>query len=152
VKGTGGDRSRWRPTTRETADHSTPFAVAVTLMDGELTTRSYSDARMRDLATLALMDRIKVTANAEMTRAYPATAQTRIAVATEDGISHAHLQRHPKGNTGNPLSDSELADKFERLYGPLSMGCTVGEALDALWSVDRMEQASRLVDLVRRKS
>src|SRR4029079_6806866 len=82
VKGTGGDSSRWRPTTRETADHSTPFAVAVTLMDGELTTRSYSDERMRDAATLALMDRIEVTADPEMTHAYPASAQTRIAVVT----------------------------------------------------------------------
>lgn len=152
VKATGGDRSRWRPTTRETADHSTPFAVAVTLMDGGLTTRSYSDARMRDPATLALMDRITVTANAEMTLAYPASAQTRIAVATEDGRSHAHLQQYPKGNARNPLSDSELADKFEELYQPLSMGWTVGQALDALWSVDCMERVSRLVDLMRPKS
>ena len=32
----GNDASRWAPTTRETADHSLPYCVAVALIDGEL--------------------------------------------------------------------------------------------------------------------
>ena len=31
----GSEPEKWRPTTRETADHSLPYMLAVTLMDGD---------------------------------------------------------------------------------------------------------------------
>jgi 2-methylcitrate dehydratase len=33
----GSDASRWAPTTRETADHSFPYCIAIALLDGEVT-------------------------------------------------------------------------------------------------------------------
>ena len=38
----GEDVSRWRPETRETADHSLPFVVAMTLMEGRLEVRHFN--------------------------------------------------------------------------------------------------------------
>lgn len=37
----GGEPEKWRPTTRETADHSLPYCVAVALTDGRVTLASF---------------------------------------------------------------------------------------------------------------
>jgi 2-methylcitrate dehydratase len=59
---------------------------------------------------------------------------------------HTHLQRNPKGNASNPLSDAELGDKFVRLYQPWGDEASARRVLDVLLSVDRMPKVSALVD------
>ena len=54
-KKTAEDAEQWAPLTRETADHSMPAAVAVTLLDGALTAQSYSRERFRAPDVLALI-------------------------------------------------------------------------------------------------
>jgi 2-methylcitrate dehydratase len=44
----GGEPEKWNPTSRETADHSLPYMVAVALMDGELTPKQFTNERIRD--------------------------------------------------------------------------------------------------------
>ena len=39
------------PTTRETADHSLPYCVAVALLDGEVGLGQFTDERIADPAT-----------------------------------------------------------------------------------------------------
>ncbi|MEV0225689.1 MmgE/PrpD family protein [Streptomyces sp. NPDC050704] len=56
----GKDPDKWRPATRETADHSLPYTVARALLDGEITTASYSDEAIADPVALDLMKRISV--------------------------------------------------------------------------------------------
>ena len=38
----GKDPEKWRPKTRETADHSLPYCTAVALVDGEITARQFT--------------------------------------------------------------------------------------------------------------
>ncbi len=42
----GTGEHRWNPDTRESADHSNPYTVAATLMDGTITPRSFNDAHL----------------------------------------------------------------------------------------------------------
>ena len=37
----GKDPEKWRPKTRETADHSLPYCTAVALVDGDVTLDSF---------------------------------------------------------------------------------------------------------------
>ena len=57
----GSEPEKWDPQTRETADHSLPYIFARTLVDGPITTRSYTDDKVRDPALRPLMSKIKVT-------------------------------------------------------------------------------------------
>src|SRR6185503_7052852 len=41
----GSEPEKWRPTSRETADHSLPYIVAATLADGEVTQRQFAPER-----------------------------------------------------------------------------------------------------------
>ena len=68
-----GDDQRWAPATRETADHSLPYTIAMALQEGRLESASYADDRLVHPVTRALMKKISVKPADEMTKAYPAT-------------------------------------------------------------------------------
>ena len=54
----GSGAEKWRPTTRETADHSMPYVVAAVLIDGAYTDAIFEPERFGDPRTLELMKKI----------------------------------------------------------------------------------------------
>src|SRR4029079_3309815 len=67
----GGEAEKGHPTSRETADHSLPYCVAVALVDGEVGLVQFAPERIADPALHALMQKIGVVRDAELTAAYP---------------------------------------------------------------------------------
>src|SRR6516225_6102470 len=56
----GKDPEKWRPKTRETADHSLPYCAAVALMDGTVTRAQFDTKRLTDEDLLALVAKVKL--------------------------------------------------------------------------------------------
>src|SRR5207247_5448014 len=67
----GSEPEKWRPTSRETADHSLPYLVAVALADGEVTAKQFAPARLADPQLLALVQRVQVERHKELSALYP---------------------------------------------------------------------------------
>jgi len=65
----GSEPEKWHPTTRETADHSLPYLVAASLLDGEITDRQFTPQRLADPNLLDLVQRVEVHRNAELSAA-----------------------------------------------------------------------------------
>jgi len=110
-------KEKWRPTTRETADHSMPYCVAVALLDGELTTAKFEDACLRRDDVRALMEKIEVAEDIALTAQYPAKVPTRIQVVLRGGQSTQTLMDYPLGHSQNPMSAAQVAVKFTDLCG-----------------------------------
>ena len=144
----GSDPGRWAPTTRETADHSLPYTIAIALQDGRLRSDAYRDERLGDARTKRIMDKVRVSNSAQMTGEFPARAQSRLTIRAADGSLHTHLQENPMGNASNPLSDAGLEDKFIELYAPWGDAQAARRTLDVLWRVDRLDNVNTLVDSV----
>ena len=49
-----GDPDKWEPATRETADHSMPYTVAVALIHGRVAEHHFGDEYLRDPEIRAL--------------------------------------------------------------------------------------------------
>ncbi len=64
--GQGDADEKWDPKTRETADHSFPYMVAVALMDGDVSVDSFSLERIADPALRPLMRKITIEKDAEI--------------------------------------------------------------------------------------
>jgi 2-methylcitrate dehydratase len=111
----GHEPEKWQPTTRETADHSFPYCVAVALKDGEVTLRSFGEKRLRDTALRELMKKIRVVREPDFVERYPAAMPTRITVRTREGKSYTRQKDLPLGHPGNPMSDQEVEAKFRQL-------------------------------------
>lgn len=144
----GNDASRWAPTTRETADHSLPYCVAVALLDGRLVRDSFADERLRDPAVAELMRKVKVNEDAAMTALYPESAPGRVTIRMRSGETHVAEIRYPRGHEMSPMSDAEIEAKFRDLCGGVlgAKGCD--RALQALWQLERMEDAAEVTALL----
>lgn len=146
VKVMGSDPSRWAPTTRETADHSLPFTIAVALSTGKLAAADYLPARLKDAGLKAIMDKVQVARSDAYTSAYPEQAAARITIRTQDGREIAAEQVEPKGHVMNPLSDSELDAKLLNLLPPSLSAQQARRVLDLAWKLDGAESVVPLID------
>ena len=131
----GQDPEKWRPRTRETADHSLPYCTAVALIDGDVSADQFSEARLHDPALLDLVSRTTVVEDPSLTAGYPAGIPNRVTVTLVDGTTLVAEVAFPPGHDKNPLSDADLARKFHRLADP-SVGV---DRADQIW-----ERLSRL--------
>ncbi|MDX2036026.1 MAG: MmgE/PrpD family protein [Isosphaeraceae bacterium] len=111
----GKDPEKWRPSTRETADHSLPYCTAVALIDGEVTARQFSDDRLRDPDLIGLVGRTTVVEDPALTAGYPAGIPNRITIRLVDGTVLKGECSFPPGHDKNPLSDAGLDAKFHGL-------------------------------------
>ncbi|MBX7246961.1 MAG: MmgE/PrpD family protein [Candidatus Sumerlaeaceae bacterium] len=144
----GGEPEKWRPTTRETADHSLPYCVAAALTDGNVTLDSFDDARLKDEKLLALVQKIKVQADAELNKRYPEGIPNRITVTTKDGAKHAKEVIFPRGHARNPMTDSEVESKFRSMADVRLGADRAGKVLEQCWQLDRLKDLAPLMELV----
>ncbi len=119
---TADSPAKWRPKTRETADHSLPFLLATGLVEGAVGPEHYTYDRYTAPPILALMDKVTVRETPDYTASFPAVQTQRVEVVTEAGAHLVQQVDYPKGHPANPMSDVEVAAKFRRLVAPsLSM-------------------------------
>jgi 2-methylcitrate dehydratase len=144
----GKDPEKWRPQTRETADHSLPYCTAVALMDGAVTEAQFAPSRFRDPALLALVAKIKVHRDAALNARYPRGIPNRLTVTLGDGRTLVREVEFPRGHAQNPMSDAEVEQKFrsmiERRYGKER----ADRILAACWQLDKLKEAGELVRLM----
>ena len=107
-------RAKWDPQTRETADHSLPYIVVSALMDGDVSRATFDRENFRDPTKLALVQKVEVRADPEFTKNYPEKLSVRVTIDTKAGNSFSQVFDYPKGHFKDPLSDSEVSDKFRR--------------------------------------
>jgi 2-methylcitrate dehydratase len=141
----GNDPSRWAPATRETADHSLPYVVAIALLDGKVTAQSFAPSRLTDPAVGALMKKVTVTEDAKMSAQYPESSGSRLAVTLSSGATLTHEIRYPKGHAMNPLTDAEVEAKFRELFAQCGNAAQCETALAALRNFDRAKDVGREV-------
>ncbi|MGH7127777.1 MAG: MmgE/PrpD family protein, partial [Planctomycetaceae bacterium] len=126
----GKDPEKWRPKTRETADHSLPYCTAVALVDGDVTLDSFSDNRLRDESLLELVSRIRIHRDAALTARYPRGIPNRITVTLDGGRTLTAENEFPRGHDRNPMTDEEVETKFRRMAAGVLDGPAASDLLD----------------------
>jgi 2-methylcitrate dehydratase len=144
------DPEKWRPRTRETADHSLPYCVAVALQDGEVGLDQFSERRIADPTLLDLVSRVEVRPDADLDARYPASTPNRITVTTRDGQEAVREVEFPKGHSGNAMTDDEVENKFRRLADGELAPERQAEALRRLWALEVESDLRSLLALFRR--
>lgn len=140
----GNDASRWAPATRETADHSLPYCVAIALLDGRLVRDSFADERLRDPAVAELMRKVKVTEDPVLTAQYPEGAPGRVTIRLRSGETLVAEIRYPRGHEKSPMTDAEVENKFRDLCVARlgAQGCD--HALKTLWQLEMIKDAGAI--------
>jgi 2-methylcitrate dehydratase len=114
--GEEGDKTWVR--TKEEADHSLPYLVAVALLDGEVMPEQCRPERIRSDDVQALLLRVAVRPDDGFSRRFPAEMPCRVRVTLRDGrVLVAELADYPGFLTRGRTWEA-AHEKFERLGAP----------------------------------
>ncbi len=144
-----GDPEKWHPVNRETADHSMPYTVAVALMYGTVDQSHFDDEYLRDRRLLDLVSKVEVSVSEEANQMAPEAMLCEVEVVTGKGERRSRRVAYHKGHYKNPLSDSELEDKFRSLAGPVLAKERVDSLLERLWRLETVEDLGEIFELTR---
>ncbi|MBI5491777.1 MAG: MmgE/PrpD family protein [Deltaproteobacteria bacterium] len=142
----GSGKERWRPKTRETADHSLPFCVAAALLDGNINLSTFTD-RLNDEKLLGLVDKVKVEVDGDLDRLYPEAIPNRIEVRLKSGGYLTKEIIYPKGHPRNPLTDVEVEEKFRNLGQWYFTNKETDSVLEFLWRLEEMKDTREMLRL-----
>jgi 2-methylcitrate dehydratase len=116
----GSHPSKWDPQTRESADHSLPYLLAVALVDGTISLGSFLPERIADPALRPLMDKISVKENPEYTAMFRPTGsgiagepRAGIVVRKISGEQLSEVVAYAKGHSRNPMTRDDVNAKLD---------------------------------------
>jgi 2-methylcitrate dehydratase len=132
--------SKWDPTTRETADHSMPYLLAVALVDGGIDVRrSFTPERISDPALRPIMQKISVREDPEFTRGFrpPGSGiagepRMRLTVTATDGETFVREVGYHRGHYRNPMTRADIDAKLDATSAGL-LTDERREAIRAAW-------------------
>ncbi len=106
------DSSKYDPRTKETADHSLPYCIAVAIVKGNVLPSDFEEETLFDEKVRNLLPRIKVVAENEIDSLFPRVKRAIVKIKTERGEFEKKVD-YAKGSPENPMSDNELIQKFK---------------------------------------
>ncbi len=141
----GGEPEKWRPQSRETADHSLPYITCAALVDGAVTLETYNESRFTDESLLSLVAKTKVIADPELDLLYPHSGiPNRVTVKLKSGEVFEKRVDAPSGHALNPMSDRSVEAKFRSMADRMLGNQGSDDALAVMWSLDEIEEISEL--------
>src|SRR6266498_889677 len=141
----GSEPEKWRPETRETADHSLPYITAVALIDGEVTEKQFQPERFKDPKIWKFLENVKVERNAELSGMYPDAVANIVHIDLADGRRLTKRVDYPMGHAKNPLKDSQVEEKFNVLVEPILGRERAREIIDIVWKLDEAKNVDELM-------
>jgi 2-methylcitrate dehydratase len=142
-----GDAEKWRPTNRETADHSMPYTAAVALRYGTINQAHFGDAYLQDNDLLDLTSKVNVQVSEAANRRAPEAMLCKVEVVTTSGQRYASEVAYHKGHYKNPLSDAELEAKYRSLVSDVLPSRQADALLDRLWHLEEVADMGEVLKL-----
>jgi 2-methylcitrate dehydratase PrpD len=91
------------------------------------------------------MAKVKVSASTDLDRHYPKYWSGRVAVRLLDGQSYSEEVIIPKGESGNPMTQSEVEGKFLSLAGPVLGDQKARSTIDQVTSLESLNSLRPLL-------
>ncbi len=113
------DPAKYDPRSKESADHSLPYCIAAALAELRVTPLEFTEEKLWDDRLRSQMTKVKVVANDEFEKAFPAKQCARVTITTSDGRSFTKQVDVPKGDARDPMTEDDLRVKFDALAGPI---------------------------------
>lgn len=148
IETTAQGEEKWNPQSRETADHSLPYCVAVALLDGEVRSAQFSESRMADPLLRTVLRSINVKENTEFSNGFPEANTNLVRVITKAGAVIERTVRYPRGHVKNPMTDAQIEDKFCGMAEPLLPTSRIRRVLDCIWQLDELDDLDTLLNLL----
>ena len=141
------DPSKYDPRSKETADHSLPYVIAAAIVDRQVTPAQFEQEKIMDERIRAQLNKVEVVADPEIEALFPKLQRVVVDIETEDGRELTKSLDYPKGDPRNPLSDTEVEEKFDALASPVLSDVGRTRLKDAVWGLENVGSISELMKL-----
>lgn len=147
--GVQGSSQAFAPSSREAADHSTPYIMAMALLRGRLTSREYDGAPWETAEVKAVMAKIQLVEEAERNRSLDVKGILGVRLVAEltDGGVEEYVVQQPKGHPDAPLSDTDVQEKMTSLLEGVAPTRTAKRLLDLCSRLSTVDNIKQLVDI-----
>jgi 2-methylcitrate dehydratase len=132
--GEEGDKRHIR--SKEEADHSLPYMVAVALLDGQVQPYQYLPGRILRGDVQTLLRKVEVTPEAAFTARFPAEMPTQVEVELYDGTRFCVSASSFQGFTLQPLDWDAACRKFRPLVAPFIDEGLAGRIIECVHHLD----------------
>jgi 2-methylcitrate dehydratase PrpD len=142
--------ANYQPKDLMMAQYSIPFCVALSLYFDPTDPESFDESKLTDKKILAMMRRIRLETDSEIEqKGWDRAARVSIGLANKQ--RHSSLVIHFKGTPRNPLSHSEVEDKARKLTHRLLSERQLDGLVEAVDKLEKIDDVSRIGDLLRQK-
>jgi len=121
---------------------SVQHAVAAALVHGKAGIDQFTDACVSDLRVAALRRKVEVLRDETFS-----TIAAAVEITSTDGKVHRLSQTAARGSDVNPMSDNDLEQKLRTVATSWNPKADVEPLIDAIWSLDKSNDVSRLASL-----
>ena len=151
IIGGGDEGEKTLVITKEDADHSLPYLVAVALLDGEITPAQYDAARIQRADVQEMLCRVFVRPSARFSRRFPEEMMSRLTVTLRNGRQFSLERRDYPGFNTSPMSWDDVRAKFMMLGSDRASPDALGEIASAVDTLDtlRARDLTRLLARLR---
>ncbi|MCH7873353.1 MAG: MmgE/PrpD family protein [Planctomycetes bacterium] len=141
------DPTKYDPQSKESADHSLPYCIAAALAECRVTPLEFTEEKLWDQRLRSQMAKVKVVANDEFEKAFPAKQCARVTITTTKGDKYTCQVDVPKGDPRDPMTLDELQVKFDALAGPIVSEKRRGELHEAVFALESLDDVGKLMAL-----
>jgi len=125
--------------TKEEADHSLPYLLAVALLDGQVLPEQFAPERIVAADVQELLRRVEVRPAADLSARFPAEHACRLRVHLAGGATLAAERSDYEGFLTRPMSWERAREKFERLAAQAVEPGLAAELADAVAALEELE-------------
>jgi 2-methylcitrate dehydratase len=141
------DPSKYKPETKETADHSLPYVIAAAVADGNVLPDSFTDEKLKDPRIWDLLGKIKVIADPEIDALFPGVKRARVTITTNAGDTHQAQVDYAKGSPQNPMTDEDIISKFKANAEGVITADRQSEIITQTWAFDEIDNLGEYMRL-----
>src|SRR5947209_5125737 len=143
------DPSKYDPRSKETADHSLPYVIAAALVDRQVTPAQFTMEKIMDPAIRAQLKKIEVVADPEIEKVFPALQRVIVNITSKDGRTFTRQLDYPKGDPRNPLTNTEIEEKFAALAEGVLSKRAQEKLKDAVWNLEKIGSVNKLMGMMK---
>ena len=149
--GVQGSPQAFAPSSRETADHSTPYVMAKALLSGRMTFHEYENAPWQTAEVKSVMANIELVIDPERDKAFDVEGLlgVRLTAKLHDGRTEEVVVRQPRGHPEAPLSEAELLEKMTWLLQASAPALKPQRLLDLCNRLSTVEDIVELIECCR---
>ncbi|HET9178535.1 MAG TPA: MmgE/PrpD family protein [Terriglobia bacterium] len=151
IIGGGEEGEKMTVRTKEEADHSLPYLLAVAALDGGVMPEQYRPERIGRRDVQDLLRKVHVRENEAFSRRFPDEMPCRITVRLKDGRTLEKSKRDYEGFHTRPARWETATAKFHRLSGPFTTEALRNEIADSILRIEDapVSNLTRLLGQVR---